>query len=99
MSSESLNIGELASIAKIWISGAESDEVSGVVARLQEMAESLAECELPGETVSDTAFEKAVTTIDELREDIPNQAVEVEKLFEQSPSAGGDGFTIPRLLE
>jgi hypothetical protein len=45
------------------------------------------------------APEKNILTIHELREDIPVRNTWKERIFEQSPSDGGEGFTIRQLVE
>jgi len=55
---------------------------------------------LPGLSMSQVADNaNIVLTVSGLRDDTPSHEIETDVFYEQSPSAGGDGFTIPRLLE
>ena len=141
MTSDYMDIGTLASIAKIWVSETEKEALGRDIAPLFDMADALpdtgviagapggtngsavdrtaadctaacgaadcttadctASCGASDETAGapSAAFNKMVMTIASLREDTPLREIETEVFYGQSPSAGGDGFTIPRLLE
>ncbi|MCL2057912.1 MAG: hypothetical protein FWH01_02475 [Oscillospiraceae bacterium] len=110
-----IDIKHLASIAKIWMSDEEADEIGKDLSPLLEMAELLAAADMSG-TVAAADVANAVDTagtsgapapsgargsvpVDALREDTPMPGTGSDIYYEQSPSEGGDGFTIPRLLD
>ena len=88
------DIGRLASIAKIRLGDAEVVEILREMAPLFDLADSLSDVE-----TWDAARAKTAMDVSALRDDIPAPATGKEIYMEQSPSEGGDGFVIPRLLE
>ena len=97
----------MASIAKIWISDGEAEELAGDLSPLFEMADSLAGAEMGvDESAAGAAplgHARSSVPVDALREDIARPivagAAATDIYYEQSPSGGSDGFTIPRLLD
>ena len=94
MTKDSADIMRLADAAKIRLSDTEATVLLQDIEPLFKLAESLADAEIPEAT-----FKGAAISISELRADIPMRADCLDEIFDQAPSGGGRGFTIPRLLE
>jgi len=91
---DDLDIKRLVSIAKIRLSDAEVTEILREIAPLFKLADSLTDVE-----TGEAACAKTAMQVSALRDDTPAPSAGKEIYMEQSPSEGGDGFVIPRLLE
>jgi len=110
---KNIDVKKLASIAKIWLSDEEADEMRKAMSPLLELAETIVDVDVANYTIDSERYDKTVMTVSDLRDDIPTRGdsgadasaeadaafVPVERLIELSPTADDGGFTIPRLLE
>ena len=88
-----MDIAKIASSAQIYLMDGEAERVARELAPIIFLADSL-----PGDD-KNPAEGVAAIDISDLREDTPVREIDPSLFIEQSPSGGGGGFTIKRLLE
>jgi len=92
------NINKLAVDARIYLSDEEKEALARDIATLYDMADALAAA-FPAASSSGQAKPVETMSVADLREDTPIRDFDTEALFRLSPTAGDDGYIIPRLLE
>jgi Asp-tRNA(Asn)/Glu-tRNA(Gln) amidotransferase C subunit len=88
------DIKKLASIAKLALTEAEAEDIRQYVSSAFLRADKSAALTFTG-----AEREEKTLSVADLREDVPVRETQPEKFYEQSPSEGGDGFTIRLLVE